>query len=240
MTQAKHQSGTHVLHRSIAQRYPVAVSGTGVFIRDETGKDYIDASACAAVSCLGHSHPDVLAAMREQLNTLEYAHTSFFTTRAAEDLADDLVAHAPEGLDHVFYVSGGSEAIEAALKLARQYDGGFQRGEPNRRHVIARRQSYHGVTLGALAVGGREWQRQKFAPLLIETHHVSPVYEYRDRGPHETIEAYAERLAHEPRGEDRGAGRGERHCVRRRAGGRRHARRGAGGAGLFPGGAPNL
>jgi hypothetical protein len=184
-----------VLHRSIAHSYPVAVSGNGIFIRDETGKDYIDASAGAAVSCLGHSHPDVLAAMREQIETLEYAHTSFFTTRAAEALADDLVAHAPDGLDHVFYVSGGSEAIEAALKLARQYF--VERGEPNRRHVIARRQSYHGVTLGALAVGGREWQRRQFAPLLIETHHVSPVYEYRDRAPHETAQAYGERLAHE-------------------------------------------
>jgi adenosylmethionine-8-amino-7-oxononanoate aminotransferase len=188
-------SGTHVLHRAIAHRYPVAVAGEGVFIRDATGKDYIDASSGAAVSCLGHSHPDVLAAMRAQLDRLEYAHASFFTTAAAEELADDLVAHAPAGLDHVFYVSGGSEAIEAALKLARQYF--VERGEPNRRHVIARRQSYHGVTLGALAVGGREWQRQKFAPLLIETHHVSPVYEYRERDPHESAEAYGERLARE-------------------------------------------
>ena len=195
MSQASKPSGTHVLHRSIAHRYPVAVSGTGIFIRDEAGKDYIDASAGAAVSCVGHSHPDVLAAMREQLDALEYAHTSFFTTRAAEELADDLVAHAPEGLDHVFYVSGGSEAIEAALKLARQYF--VERGEPNRRHVIARRQSYHGVTLGALAVGGREWQRKQFAPLLIETHHVSPVYEYRDRAPHETVQDYGERLVRE-------------------------------------------
>ena len=195
MSQARKQSGTHVLHRSIAHPYPVAVSGKGIFIRDELGKDYIDASAGAAVSCVGHSHPDVLAAMREQLDSLEYAHTSFFTTRAAEELADDLVEHAPEGLDHVFYVSGGSEAIEAALKLARQYF--VERGEPNRRYVIARRQSYHGVTLGALAVGGREWQRQQFAPLLIETHHVSPVYEYRERAPHETAQTYGERLARE-------------------------------------------
>jgi len=188
-------SGTHVLHRAIAHRYPVAVSGAGVFIRDATGKDYIDASAGAAVSCVGHSHPDVLAAMRAQLDQVAYAHTSFFTTAAAEELADDLAAHAPAGLDHVFYVSGGSEAIEAALKLARQYF--VERGEPNRRHIIARRQSYHGITLGALAIGGREWQRQKFAPLLIETHHVSPVYEYRERDPRETAEAYGERLARE-------------------------------------------
>jgi len=186
---------THVLHRSIAHHYPTAVSGRGIFIRDATGKDYIDASGGAAVSCLGHSHPDVLAAMRTQLDALEYAHSSFFTTQAAEELADDLVAHAPAGIDHVFYVSGGSEAIEAALKLARQYF--VERGEPQRRYLIARRQSYHGITLGALAVGGREWQRRQFAPLLIETHHVSPVYEYREKLAHETPEAYGERLARE-------------------------------------------
>jgi adenosylmethionine-8-amino-7-oxononanoate aminotransferase len=186
---------THVLHRSIAHRYPTAVSGQGIYIRDETGKDYIDGSGGAAVSCLGHSHPDVLAAMRAQLDRFEYAHSSFFTTQAAEELADDLTAHAPQGLGHVFYVSGGSEAIEAALKLARQYF--VERGEPQRRHLIGRRQSYHGITMGALAVGGRPWQRKAFAPLLIETHHVSPVYEYRERRVDETPGAYGERLAAE-------------------------------------------
>ena len=186
---------THVLHRAIAHRYPTATSGHGIFIRDETGKDYIDASGGAAVSCLGHSHPEIIGAMRAQLDQLEYAHTSFFTSQAAEELADELVAHAPEGLGHAFFVSGGSESIEAALKLARQYF--VERGEPQRRYLIARRQSYHGVTLGALAVGGREWQRQPFAPLLIETHHVSPVYEYRERGADETSEAYGERLGQE-------------------------------------------
>jgi adenosylmethionine-8-amino-7-oxononanoate aminotransferase len=166
---------THVLHRQIGQSYPVAASSQGVTIRDTAGREYIDASSGAAVSCLGHSHPDVLAAMREQLDGLAYAHTSFFTTQVAEELADDLVAHAPEGIGHVFFVSGGSEAIEAALKLARQYF--VERGEPQRRYIIARRQSYHGITLGALAVGGRDWQRKQFGPLLIETYHVSPAYE---------------------------------------------------------------
>ena len=166
---------TRVLHRQTGHSYPVAAGGQGITIRDAAGKDYIDASSGAAVSCVGHSHPDVLAAMREQLDRLAYAHTSFFTTEVAEALADDLVAHAPPGIGHVFFVSGGSEAIEAALKLARQYF--VERGEPQRRYLIARRQSYHGITLGALAIGGREWQRKQFAPLLIETHHVSPVYE---------------------------------------------------------------
>jgi adenosylmethionine-8-amino-7-oxononanoate aminotransferase len=186
---------TRILHRQTGHSYPIAASAQGVTIRDSAGKEYIDASAGAAVSCLGHSHPDVLAAMHSQLDRLAYAHTSFFTSHAAEELADELIAHAPPGISHVFYVSGGSEAVEAALKLARQYF--VERGEPQRRYIIARRQSYHGVTLGALSVGGREWQRKQFGPLLIEAHHVSPVYEYRDRRADETPQAYGARLAEE-------------------------------------------
>jgi adenosylmethionine-8-amino-7-oxononanoate aminotransferase len=186
---------THILHRTIAHDYPVAVSGTGVTIRDADGKDYIDASGGAAVSCLGHSHPDVLAAMHAQLDKLAYAHTSFFTTEVAEELAATLVADAPEGIGHVYFVSGGSEAIETAMKMARQYH--VERGEPQRAKFIARRQSYHGNTLGALAIGGNEGRRKAFAPLLIETHHVSPSFDYRGRKAGETPEAYGERLADE-------------------------------------------
>src|SRR6266566_8370894 len=186
---------TRILHRQISHSYPVAATARGVIVHDSAGKEYIDACGGAAVSCLGHSHPDVLAAMHKQLDQLAYAHTSFFTSQVAEELADDLIAHAPEGISRAFYVSGGSEAVEAALKLARQYF--VELGELQRRFIIARRQSYHGVTLGALAVGGREWQRKPFAPLLIETHHVSPVYEYRERGADETSEAYGERLGQE-------------------------------------------
>jgi adenosylmethionine-8-amino-7-oxononanoate aminotransferase len=189
---------THILHRTIGHDYPVAVSGQGIFIRDASGKDYLDASGGAAVSCVGHSHPDVLDALRGQLDTLEYAHTSFFTTRVAEELADDLIKHAPGGIDHVMFLSGGSEATEAALKLARQYF--VEIGQPQRRFLIARQQSYHGITLGALAIGGREWQRKQFGPLLIDTHHVSPVYEYRNRRADETPEAYGARLAAELEG----------------------------------------
>jgi adenosylmethionine-8-amino-7-oxononanoate aminotransferase len=186
---------THILHRQTGHSYPIAAEARGVIIRDSAGKEYVDASSGAAVSCLGHSHPDVLAAMHEQLDRLAYAHTSFFTTDAAEELADELVARAPEGIGRVFFVSGGSEAIEGALKLARQYF--VELGESKRRYVIARRQSYHGITLGALAVGGRERQRKAFAPLLFETQHVSPVFEYRERRANETSEAYGERLAEE-------------------------------------------
>jgi adenosylmethionine-8-amino-7-oxononanoate aminotransferase len=186
---------TRIVHRSIAHTYPVADRGRGIHVWDATGRQYIDASGGAAVSCLGHGHPDVLAAMHAQLDRLAYAHTSFFTTQVAEELGEDLVAHAPPGTSHVYFVSGGSEAIEAALKMARQYF--VEIGEPERRHFIARRQSYHGNTLGALAVGGNLWRRRQFAPLLIETHHVAPCFEYRDRRPDETPRQYGARLAAE-------------------------------------------
>jgi adenosylmethionine-8-amino-7-oxononanoate aminotransferase len=190
---------TRVLHRSIAHNYPVAASGSGIHIRDAAGKEYLDASGGAAVSCLGHGHPDVLAAMHAQLDNLAYAHTSFFTTQVAEELAEDLIAHAPRGTSHVYFVSGGSEAIEASLKMARQYF--VEKGEPQRRHFIARRQSYHGNTLGALAVGGNEWRRKQFAPLLMEVHHVSPCFEYRGRQQGETPLQYGARLAQELEGQ---------------------------------------
>src|SRR3954451_23898825 len=170
---------THVLHRQMRATPPLAVSGQGIRLVDADGREYIDASGGAAVSCLGHGHPDVTRAMHEQIDRLAFAHTRFFSTPVAEELADVLIDTAPAGTSHVYFVSGGSEAIEAALKLARQYF--VEIGEPQRRHFIARRQSYHGNTLGALAVGGNEWRRQQFAPLLIETFHVSPCYEYRDR-----------------------------------------------------------
>ena len=186
---------SHILHRSLRGTLPLAVGGHGIRIVDATGKEYIDASGGAAVSCLGHGHPDVLRAIREQIDRIAYAHTSFFSTAVAEELADRLVAHAPAGISHVYLVSGGSEAIEAALKLARQYF--VEIGQPQRRHFIARRQSYHGNTLGALAVGGNEWRRRQFAPLLIDVAHVSPCYEYRDRHSDETAESYGARLGRE-------------------------------------------
>lgn len=186
---------SRILHRSITHSYPVAVGGEGIRIIDSNGKQYIDASGGAAVSCLGHGHPDITRAMHEQADKLAFAHTSFFTTEPAEKLADELIAHAPKGISHVYYVSGGSEAIEAALKMARQYH--VERGEPQRKHFIARRQSYHGNTVGALSVGGNAWRRQQFAPMLIEAHHIAPCFEYRDRKPDETPEAYGRRAADE-------------------------------------------
>ena len=183
---------SHVIHRSLAQVPLVAVGGKGVELFDQAGKAYLDASGGAAVSCLGHGHPDVLAAMHRQLDQLAYAHTSFFTTEVQEALADHLVAHAPAGMTEVYFVSGGSEAVEAALKMARQYF--VEIGQPERTHFVARRQSYHGNTLGALAVGGNEWRRKQFAPILMDVGRVAPAYEYRDRLDGESQPAYVARL----------------------------------------------
>ncbi len=188
-------SNTHVFHRHLHHTPPVAVSGKGVWIQDSTGKEYLDASGGAAVSCLGHGHPEVLAAMHAQIDRLAYAHTSFFTTEVAEELAAHLIEHGPEGMSHAYFVSGGSEGVEAALKMARQYF--VETGQPQRSHFIARRQSYHGNTLGALSVGGNQWRREPFAPILIPATHVSPCYPYREQQPGETAGHYGQRLAQE-------------------------------------------
>ncbi|WP_151670973.1 aspartate aminotransferase family protein [Nitrincola schmidtii] len=186
---------SHVLHRSLVQNYPTAVKGDGVYILDANNKRYIDACGGAAVSCLGHSDSAVIDAIKKQIDSIAYAHSSFFTTEPMEVLADFLAERAPASLNSVYFVSGGSEAVESALKLARQYY--VEKGEPQRKHIIARRQSYHGNTLGALATGGNLWRRQQFEPLLINIHHLSPCYAYREQLENETDSAFAERLANE-------------------------------------------
>lgn len=185
---------SHVLHRSLQHEPPRAVRGEGAYIIDSDGKRYLDGCGGAAVSCLGHSHPRVVEAVRRQVAEMPYAHTSFFTTEGMEALAGMLSDAAP-GMDKVLLVSGGSETIEAALKLSRQYF--VEKGEPGRHLFIARRQSYHGNTLGALAVGGNEWRRRNFAPLMVPGNHISPCFEYRDRRPDETAEDYGRRVADE-------------------------------------------
>ena len=174
---------------------PTAVAGEGCYLIDSEGRRYLDACGGAAVSCLGHSDADVKAAIGAQMEALPWAHTAFFTTDAAERMAETLAAHAPEGIARVYPVSGGSEAVEAALKLARQYF--LEIGEPERHRVVARRQSYHGNTLGALAAGGNLWRREPFAPLMVATSHIAPCYEYRERREGESLEAYGRRAADE-------------------------------------------
>jgi len=186
---------SYVFHRHSRQSLPLAVRGDGPYVIDSEGRRYLDASGGAAVSCLGHSHPAVIAAIKAQLDRLPYAHTSFFTNEPSETLAEHLVARAPEGLARVYFVSGGSEANETALKLARQYF--VEIGQPQRHRFIARRQSYHGNTLGALAVGGNLLRRELFAPLLIETSHISPCYAFRYREAGEDDAAFGRRVADE-------------------------------------------
>jgi adenosylmethionine-8-amino-7-oxononanoate aminotransferase len=186
---------SHVFQRETDHEFPKAVRGEGIRVVDSAGRRYIDASGGAAVSCLGHSHPDVIAAVQRQVAAIPLAYSHFFTSDALEDLADTLCAEAPAGLEKVFFVSGGSEGIEAALKLARQYY--LEIGQPKRARFIARRQSYHGNTLGALAVGGNQFRREPYQPMLFEATHIAPCYAYRDKRSEETDEQYGRRVADE-------------------------------------------
>jgi len=186
---------SHVFHRSARTVPPMAVGGSGMTLIDSAGKTYIDASGGAAVSCLGHGHPRIVAAIQQQAAQLAYAHTGFFTSEPAEQLADRLIAGAPPGIERVYFVSGGSEAIEAALKLARQFF--LEIGQPQRHRFISRRQSYHGNTLGALAVGGNVWRREPYDPLLMDVSLISPCFAYRFQEPGESEAAYGRRVADE-------------------------------------------
>ena len=185
---------SHIFPRHTKSALPVVAGGDGPWLIDTDGKRYFDASGGAAVSCLGHSCKPVLEAVKSQLDRIAYAHTSFFTSEPAEELASKLIAKAPPGIERVYFVSGGSEAVEAALKLARQYH--VERGEPSRHHVIARWQSYHGNTLGALATGGNRWRRTQFEPLLPDAmNHVDPCHYWRWGKPGETEADYGRRIA---------------------------------------------
>ena len=186
---------SNVFPRQIINPPIKAVSSDGCYIIDENGKQYFDGSGGAAVSCLGHGDPDVIKAVQDQTSKMAFAHTGFFSSDPAEELAELLIDNAPGELDRVYFVSGGSEAIEAAIKLARQYH--IENGEPSRHHIIARKQSYHGNTLGALAAGGNKWRRNQFEPILIDVSHISPCYEYVDKLKEETSFDYGQRVAQE-------------------------------------------
>ncbi|MDH3747439.1 MAG: aspartate aminotransferase family protein [Gammaproteobacteria bacterium] len=185
---------SHVIHRNLLATPRKAVQGDGVYIIDEQGKRYLDGSGGAAVSCLGHNNPVLIAAIDKQMAALPYAHTSFFTTDVLEELGTRVVELAP-GMDKAMFLCGGSEAVEAALKLSRQFF--VENGEPERRLFVARRQSYHGNTLGALGVGGNEWRRKSFTPILTVGHHIAPCFEYRERPNGEDSYVYGQRVADE-------------------------------------------
>ena len=186
---------THIFQRQIHADLPRAKKGDGIYIIDADGKRYLDASGGAAVSSLGHSDPDVIQAIKDQAETLPFAHTAFFTSEVAEELADLLIGKAPDGIEAVYFVSGGSEAMEAALKMARQYF--LETGEPERTKFIARSQSFHGNTLGALSVGGNVWRREPFEAMLMDAKHIQPCYAYRNQLDGETEEEYGLRAADE-------------------------------------------
>ncbi|WP_375749413.1 aspartate aminotransferase family protein [Vibrio sp. HN007] len=186
---------SNVFHRHCHSQLPTVVRGEGVYLYDSDGKRYLDGCGGAAVSNLGHNHTAVKQAVMAQMESVPFAHTGFFTSDSSEQLAKLLSDLAPEPLNHVYFVSGGSEAVESALKMARQYF--VEIGQPKRNQFIARKQSYHGNTLGALAVGGNQWRRTQFEPLLSDVHHVSPCYAYRDQKPTESEIEYSKRLAEE-------------------------------------------
>jgi adenosylmethionine-8-amino-7-oxononanoate aminotransferase len=183
----------HVFQRSTRTDWLKVVGGRGIELLTADGRRFIDACGGAAVSCLGHGHPVVAEAIARQARTLAYAHSSFFTNEPAEALADCLVGMAPPGLDRVYFVDDGSAAVETALKLARQYQ--LESGTPSRSRVIARRQSYHGNTLGALAVSGHVGRRAPYEPFLFEASFIEPCFEYRYAEPGETPEDYGRRAA---------------------------------------------
>ena len=184
---------SHMIHRQAASAPPEIVSGHGIELIDSAGRTYLDACGGAAVSCLGHNHPTIVASLSAQAHKIAYAHTSFFTNRSAEVLADRLASSAPGDLDYVYLTGSGSEAVEAALKMARQYH--VECGQPLRTRVISRRLSYHGNTLGALSVSGNPFRRALYEPLLIPATFIDPCHAYRNAFPGETPEAYGARAA---------------------------------------------
>lgn len=169
-----HQVPGHNFPRKLTGPLPVAVKAEGVWITDQAGKRYLDASGGAVVVNLGHGRQEIAQAVHDQIMTLHYAHPTMFTTGPVEELATVLAGHAPEGLTRFYFLSGGAEAVETAIKLARQIHLAHQR--PQRFRLIARWKSYHGLTLGALAATGRTTFRAPFAPMLPEVFHIPAPY----------------------------------------------------------------
>ena len=168
-----------ILKRSFRRAFPPAVRGEGVYVWDATGKRYLDFSGSAAVNFIGHGVGEIPAAMMEQARQLEFVHTSQFTTPVAEEYAQELIEFAGEHFrgGAVFFTCGGSEAVESALKLARQYQ--VEIGQTRRYQVLSREQSYHGATLGALSVSGNKKRREIYLPMVREFAHIGIPYCYR-------------------------------------------------------------
>ncbi len=173
-----------VFYREPLADYPQIARGDGVWLYDSAGRQYLDGSGGAAVSSVGHGNRDVIAAIQQQLERCAYAHTLFFTNEPQEELAELLRTRFGEDDARVYFLSGGSEANETAIKLARQY--WVARGEPARDLFISRQQSYHGNTLGALSLSGNPGRRELYGPLLQDWPKISPCYAYRQQRADET------------------------------------------------------
>lgn len=187
-------NSNYIMQRDISADLPIAVKGDGIYLIDSNGKKYLDGCSGAAVSCLGHSDKSVINAIKDQLDKLAYVHTSFMTSEPAEELAEMLIKKAPSNFEKVYFLSGGSEAVETALKLARQYH--LENKEPNKKNIIARYQSYHGNTLTTLGVGGNVKRKEPFLPYLSDCmHHIDPAYAYRLQEENETLDEYGIRAA---------------------------------------------
>lgn len=186
-----------VLHRSLSSTLPMIKSVEANYLIDSDGKRYLDACGGAAVSCLGHDNEKVRAALKDQIDKLAFAHSGSFTNEPAEELAEFLTKRAPTGLGkgRVMFLGSGSEAMEAALKLARQYY--LERGNTKRINIIARSPSYHGNTLGALATGGHAERRAPFQPMLMQVHHIDAAYRYRMKLEQESDQEFALRMANQ-------------------------------------------
>ncbi|KAJ5925803.1 hypothetical protein N7454_007313 [Penicillium verhagenii] len=187
-----------VLHRDSHYVPKKAVGGKGSYIFLEDGTEFLDSTGGAAVACLGHGNEIIKQAIKDQMDQISYCHSASFGTDAAEELAHFLVDSTGGRLSKLFVVSSGSEAVEGALKLARQYFLELPHPQPHRTRFIARLPSYHGTTLGALGVGGHILRREPFEPLLAKnTSHVSPCNAYRDKRQSESDASYVAHLAAE-------------------------------------------
>ena len=164
----------HVFRRVLTRKLPVAKGGQGAFIEDGDGRRYLDASGGAVVVNLGHGREEIARAVSDQLRRGYYFHPTMFTSDAVEELADKLAGHAPEGISRFYFMTSGSEAVETAIKLARQVH--VARGEGSRHKLISRWRSYHGLTLGALAATGRTSFRSPFLPTFLDALHIPPPY----------------------------------------------------------------
>ncbi|EWZ36606.1 putative aminotransferase [Fusarium oxysporum] len=190
-------SEPHLLHRSLLTRPETVTSASGIWITLSSGRKILDGCAGAAVAIIGHGNTEVRDAMVEQMSSVSYVHTMAYTTDSAENLANYILEGEPFDLTRAYFVGSGSEAMDSAMKLARQYH--VENGQPQRTKFVSRRQAYHGNTIGAMSVGSFVARRAPYegAILLDNVSYVSPAYEYRVRKDDETEQDYAQRLVDE-------------------------------------------